>query len=391
MNIMKKIFTIMAMLMLTVGIFAQDLAVSMKTDKLTGSNITLSLVAGGTGSFYIDWGDGTLNPYTISGNTGAPTTITQAIPVDKAVIKLYVQGKYITFLTCSNNELTELDVTPSSTIVYLRCFTNKLTSIDVSTNLNLALFYPYGNQLTSLDVSNNTKISDLQCGTNKITNITGLENLTALRVLATMTNPLTHTLNIREKTALQTINARNCNQTSLDVTGCTALTTIEIFNGGATYANNFSACDLDDLYNTLPDRTGLATANLRVIYTPANPLGNDVDGSDKTIATAKNWNVNYYNSTVSYFTGDGGGCISTNNLAPDLTDFSLSPNPTKGLVQINIAGETSGRHLRIMDISGRLIQERTVTAAEMTLDTSGFPKGVYLISTGRNIQKLVVE
>lgn len=392
---MKKIFTIMAMLMLTVGIFAQDLAVSMKTDKLAGNNITLKLVAGGSGTFSIDWGNGILLPYTISASAGSPTTITQATPVDNAEIKLYVDAKYITYLDCNTNELTELDITPSSTFTTLNCYNNKLTALDITTNPNLAVLQCYNNQITTLDFTNSSKLWRIYCWSNKITTFTNFENLVALKDFSSRINPLSHGYNISGISTLETFAIQNNNITSLDVTGCTALTTLTIHNEGPTYANNFDACALDALYSTLPDRTGKTTGNLRVLYySTANPVWDniaEVNGSDKTIATAKNWNVTIRNNSTSIFTGDGGACISTNNLAPESTPFNLYPNPTKGLVQINITGEIAGRQLRVLDITGRLMKERAVTAAKMTLDTSDFPKGIYFVSTGKNVQKLVVE
>ena len=125
-----------------------------------------------------------------------------------------------------------------------------------------------------MDVSNNVKIADLQIGTNKISKLTGLQNLSLLRILATMSNPL-NSLDVSANMSLQTLNARNSGLTKLDVSVNAALTTVEVFNSGATYKNVFTACGLDSLYRSLPDRTGKTAGTIRVISTIASPMSID--------------------------------------------------------------------------------------------------------------------
>ena len=106
--------------------------------------------------------------------------------------------------------------------------------------------------------------------------------------------------------ALQILNLRDCKLTKLDLSKTTnTLTTVEVFNNGHIYSNKFSACGLDSLYHSLPDRTGM-TRCYRVISSITNPLYNNGEGNNKNIANAKNGDVMTYVETI---TGDGKGCV----------------------------------------------------------------------------------
>ena len=70
-------------------------------------------------------------------------------------------------LYCSNNKLTQLDVSQNKKLKNLTCFSNQLKTLDVSQNPELVLFQCSYNQLTSL-VLNNPKLEELWCDDNQI-------------------------------------------------------------------------------------------------------------------------------------------------------------------------------------------------------------------------------
>ena len=74
----------------------------------------------------------------------------------------------LTKLKCSENQLTELDVSQNKKLVYLDCVGNQLTELDVRSNTALERLFCQKNQLTSLDVSQNTNLVRLSCSDNKI-------------------------------------------------------------------------------------------------------------------------------------------------------------------------------------------------------------------------------
>ena len=74
----------------------------------------------------------------------------------------------LTYLRCSENQLTSLDVNNNTALNYLDCRFNQLTSLNVSNNISLTVLACANNQLTSLDVSNNTALTYLDCDSNQL-------------------------------------------------------------------------------------------------------------------------------------------------------------------------------------------------------------------------------
>src|SRR5690606_10185295 len=111
------------------------------------------------------------------------------------------------------------------------------------------------------------KLKNIQIQSNKISTI-NLTGLTSLNSLTAMNNPL-GILDLTTNKSLQSLNLRNCQLRSLNMSNCPAINFVEINNSGPTYANRFSACALDSLYRSLPDRNGTDQGTLKVIYSIA--------------------------------------------------------------------------------------------------------------------------
>ncbi len=83
-----------------------------------------------------------------------------------------IQGfSALTYLTCTSNQLTSLDITKNTALTHLDFRDNQLTSLDVSNNKALLALDCRNNQLTSLDVSKNTALGVLNCFMNKLTSL----------------------------------------------------------------------------------------------------------------------------------------------------------------------------------------------------------------------------
>ena len=106
----------------------------------------------------------------------------------------------LTYLDCSLNQLTSLDLSQNTALTGLWCENNQITSLDVSKNTALTYLTCNGNQLTSLDVSKNTALTYLSCGSNKLTSL-DLSKNTALTWLSCAENQLT-SLDVSKNTAL---------------------------------------------------------------------------------------------------------------------------------------------------------------------------------------------
>ena len=75
----------------------------------------------------------------------------------------------ISNLSCSDNELTSLDVSGCTALTELSCYNNSLTSLDVSKNTALTELDCSNNELTSLDVSGCKALTYLRCHYNQFT------------------------------------------------------------------------------------------------------------------------------------------------------------------------------------------------------------------------------
>ena len=111
----------------------------------------------------------------------------------------------------------------------LRCSNNQLSDIDLSSNILLRQLYCGGNQLSELDVSTNNSLTILRCGNNPIISL-DLSNTMQLIQLFSRNGALTE-LNIK--------NGNNIILDSLYVTGNPNLSCIEV-NNINYFNNNFS-------------------------------------------------------------------------------------------------------------------------------------------------------
>jgi Leucine-rich repeat (LRR) protein len=106
-----------------------------------------------------------------------------------AVTTLDVSGKSIkdltgieaftglTYLNCSENLLTTLDVSKNVKLEYLACYDNQLTALDLSKNVKLKELSCYTNKLDTLDVSKNVVLEYLDCRYNPLTTLDVSKNL----------------------------------------------------------------------------------------------------------------------------------------------------------------------------------------------------------------------
>ncbi|MEN3323780.1 T9SS type B sorting domain-containing protein [Mariniflexile soesokkakense] len=129
---------------------------------------------------------------------------------------------------CANNWLTNLNVTQNTKLISLVCDTNQLAFLDVSKNINLNVFVCESNQLTSIDITKNTKLSRFQCGNNLLSNLNISQN-TSLVFLLCEQNKLAN-LDTKTNTALGTLNCSFNDLAELDLSKNSNLTTLDCSN-----------------------------------------------------------------------------------------------------------------------------------------------------------------
>ena len=144
-----------------------------------------------------------------------------------------------------------------------------LTAIDLSHNTQLNRLDCYNNNLTTLDVSGCTQLNSLSCNNS---------NLTAL--------------DLSHNTQLTSLYCSNNNLTALDLSHNTQLNILEC------HSNNFSTAALDDIYCSLPDKTGIINGEIYPLENSSDPNHATVLATNKQNAIAKNWNVVYPDSFI---------------------------------------------------------------------------------------------
>lgn len=155
-------------------------------------------------------------------------------------------------LTSNINFLTNLDVSYSNisnlsgiedftALLELTVSNNLLTNIDISQNTNLVRLDIDFNQLTNIDVTNNVSLEGLFCDNNLITSLDVTQN-TLLEGLTCFANQLT-SLDVTQNTALTYFKCGENQLTSLDVTNNNLL---ERF-----YCNENQLTSLDVTQNTI--------------------------------------------------------------------------------------------------------------------------------------------
>ena len=169
----------------------------------------------------------------------------------------------------------------------LNCSENyaNLTALDPSHNTQLTELYCHSNRLSSLDVSNNTQLTELECNNNTLNSL-DVSGCTQLTKLWCYSNKLT-TLDLSHNTQLKRLWCSSNKLTSLDVSHNRWLQNLRC------YANNFSTQALDDIYCSLPDRTGTTFGVIYPVYNSSSSDYATVISTNKQNAIAKNWRVRY--------------------------------------------------------------------------------------------------
>ena len=215
------------------------------------------------------------------------------------------QNTKLTYLYCSSNQLTSLDVSKNTALKGLYCNSNQLTSLDVSKNTALEELFCSSNQLTSLDVSKNTALETLRCSSNQLTSLDVSKN-TALKELQCNSNQLT-SLDVSQNTALRNLDCRNNQLTSLNVSQNTALKYLYC------YSNQIRYSEMQLLVNSLPT---VSNMTFYVYDAGSETEGNEISNALAQKAKDKGWKV--------YAKGKNGTWVTDY----DFGDFSIEINST---------------------------------------------------------------
>ena len=228
-----------------------------------------------------------------------------------------------------------------------------LTALDASNNTQLMGLFCGNNNLSSLDVSKNTKLTDLSCFNNKLSNL-DLSKNTELFLLSCNDNKLT-SLDISKKSKLK-----------------------ELY----CYDNNFTTATLDDIYCSLPDRTGKSYGLIQPVYNSSSSNHATVLATNAANATAKNWKVQYYKKISDITTTGSYDCSSSAAATAAEPALTLYPNPVADVLYLSATART----IRIYDIYGIEVAHATDTDR---VEVSHLPAGIYTVNADGTVAKMV--
>ena len=190
-------------------------------------------------------------------------------------------NKLLENLYLDNNSLSSLDLSQNTALLKLDCSANPLKSLNVSQNKALTDLYCCKCNLTTLDVRVNLSLSVLDCSDN---NLSTLLPAAKLRYLNCSSNNLTQ-LNVLNNTILKTLVCNNNSLKSLILDRCLELAELDCFG------NNIKGTNMRTLVGTLHDRTGKTMGVLRVIDPDDAGEGNVITAEQVKTAKDKNWSV----------------------------------------------------------------------------------------------------
>lgn len=195
-------------------------------------------------TFSIDWGDGNKVEY-----EGAKTVTNK--PLDNT-IKIY--GDNILILLVDNIGLTALDVTNAPKLSKLSCSNNKLSELDLSHNESLTGVYCSENLISKpLNISQCTNMRAFDISRNAIPGQLDLSQMSSLSSFKCFNNAITEIL-LPKTAPLNTIDCDSNRIATLDLTGINDL------------------AELNCGFNELTELTLTGLPNLSKVYAPGNKL-----------------------------------------------------------------------------------------------------------------------
>ena len=179
------------------------------------------------------------------------------------------QNPKLETLKCNKNQLTQLELSKNPDIKYLYCSENQLEQLDVS-HLELEYLYCSHNDLEQLNVKNSKWLKELDCSSNRLTeldvNVNHKPNLVRVEC---QNNQLT-SLILGENQMLGKLNCANNQLTQLNLNKMTSLKELNCFNNQLTVLDVSDSPELTKLWlgnNHLTSLNLDNNPNLNITYT----------------------------------------------------------------------------------------------------------------------------
>ncbi|MEP0262381.1 M4 family metallopeptidase [Dokdonia sp.] len=136
----------------------------------------------------------------------------------------------VTSLDIRNSSITDLTGLEDFTaLVTLLCRANGISTIDVSQNLLLETLTANNNSIGTIDLSNNTVLKSVNLGGNGLSTLDVSSN-TVLESLSLQSSSGLTTIDISNNTLLKSLKTYNSNIATLDISNNTALETLQVYS-----------------------------------------------------------------------------------------------------------------------------------------------------------------
>lgn len=142
---------------------------------------------------------------------------------------------------------------------------------------------------------------------------------------------------------------------------------------------------------TLSATQNTACTNRSTISLTGSPAGGTYTGTNVSggvftpPATAGTFTPTYtYSNTASNCSGTGttaivvSVCTSINNAGSVLKGLMVYPNPTSGIVNIEL-NNSSNKFINVTDVEGRSVYSTNTSAEKVTVNLSNYPQGFYFV------------
>ena len=285
-------------------------------------------------------------------------------------------------LNCSNNSITELDLTENLQLEILDCNSNQIIELDTSENTSLQTLSCYGNDLQLLDFSNckdlttlyllengknaitdnsssieesymvtidkssynnlvlsfaNTQILQLDCTNNESLQSIDIGKNDQLAIMRIESNPLLEILDVTKNSKLEILYCTNNKLSGLDVSQNPILSTLDCSGNEISLLdvmNNPQLTLLNCGNNRLSSISTINNTKLSILYCNDNQL-TDLDISQNSQLTILDYsNGKFISSPTFNFPGEcSGNTISSLNISnnPNLSQIYCSNNKIREL------------------------------------------------------------
>ncbi|MFL2579627.1 MAG: T9SS type A sorting domain-containing protein [Parvicellaceae bacterium] len=283
------------------------------------------------------------------------------------------QNSGLITLNCYDNQISTLILGQNSALTTLQCGRNLITTLNLSQNLNLTNLNCRYNQLTSLDLSQNPNLLDLNCANNILTSLDLSQNPNLSDLYCG--NNLLYLLNFNQNSSITNLNCSYNQFSNLDLSQNPLLSELDCQNNSIMsldISQNPLLSELDCQNNSIMSLDLSQNPNLNFLNCRANALINlDVRNGNNTNFTTFD---SYFNDSLYCISVDDSSWSANNWIGIDShTSFSNDCNN----LQYTLIPDSIFEQ-RLIDLGYDNIHDGQVLTANISSIDSLDISGIYL-------------